>query len=180
MATLHAAVPTSPSITFVGKEYFHRWSQADQHEYTPSSQEDLEHWSDMVTVNYYRTVSDGDRLASTANAVLENYKSHKAMVLRTNSVPRRPDSPAEYLIVVLFPQPQFIEAVFTRFKIVKGTGLSVAYSHRIYGSKIGDEMHAWLLTNGPKTEKSLMALTEIPKLETQNEKEGQPADRTKD
>ena len=180
MAALHAATPTSPSITFAGKEYFHRWSQADQHEYTPSSQEDLEHWSDMVTVNYYRTVSDGDRLASTANSVLENYKSHKAMVIRTNSVPRTSDSPAEYLIVVLFPQPQFIEAVFARFKIVEKTGLSVVYSHRIYGSKIGDEMHAWLLANGPKTEKSLMALTEIPKLETQNEKASQPADRAKD
>ncbi|MEO6992292.1 MAG: hypothetical protein ABI273_01570, partial [Lacunisphaera sp.] len=121
--------------------------------------------------NYYRTVSDGDGLAVTANAVLENYKSHKAMVLRTNSVPRTPNSPAEYLIVVLFPQPQFIEAVFTRFKILAGAGLSIAYSHRIYGSKIGDEMSAWLRTNGPKTEKALMALTDIPKLEIPNDNE---------
>lgn len=180
VAILHAGTPTGPSVALAGKEYFHRWSQADQHEYTPNSQEDLEHWSDIVTVNYYRTVSNGDGLAATANAVLENYKSHKAMVLRTNSVPRTPDSPAEYLIVVLFPQPQFIEAVFTRFKIVERTGLSVTYSHRIYGSKIGDEMHAWLRTNGPKTEKSLMALAEIPKLETQNEKEGQPVNPTND
>ena len=62
--------------------YFHRWSKGNQHEFTPEKQYDLNKWSDMITVNGYRDVSDGDRLAGRANAVLENYKSHQAMVLK--------------------------------------------------------------------------------------------------
>jgi hypothetical protein len=32
-------------------KYFHGYTQADQHEYTPAGQEDLRAWRDMVTVH---------------------------------------------------------------------------------------------------------------------------------
>jgi len=150
------------SVTLGGVEYFHRWSQGDQHEFTPRGQENLEHWSDMVTINYYRQVADGDRLAATANGALENYKNNHAMILRTNSVPRLFDRPAEYLIVVLFPQAEVIEAVFARFKMVGGVGASAIYSHREYGKKIGEQMSAWLTKNGTAVEKALMNWEKIP------------------
>lgn len=150
------------SVTFGGIEYFHRWSKDDQHEFTPRDQEDLDRWSDMVTINRYRNVTDGEGLAATANAVLETYKSNRAIVLRTDSVPRTSDKPAEYLIAVLFPTPDFIEAAFARFKIVDGVGTSIVYSHREYGKKIGDQMSAWLKMNGPTTEKTLMSWERIP------------------
>ena len=154
--------PERPSLTFGGVEYFHRWSKDDQQEFTPHGQENLAHWSDMVTINRYRTVKDGEGLAATANTVLETYKANQAMVLRTESVPRTTDKPAEYLIAVLFPRPDFIEAVFARFKIVGGIGTSAVYSHREYGKKIGDQMSAWLKANGPATEKALMSWEGIP------------------
>jgi hypothetical protein len=143
-------------------QYFHRWSQGDQHEFTPKGQEDLKRWSDMVTINKYPGVKDGDGLAATANSVLGNYEAHGAKVVRTDSVPRTPTKPAEYIIVVFFGQPEFIEVVFARFKIVDGVGLSVVYSHRNYGQKIGDEMSAWLQKNGAATEKALMSMEDIP------------------
>jgi len=59
-----------------------------QHEFTPEGQEDLENWSDMITINVYPDAHDGEALATKANAVLENYKSHKGKVLRTSSIPR--------------------------------------------------------------------------------------------
>lgn len=147
---------------FRGVEYFHRWSKDDQHEFTPRGQEDLERWADMITINRVRSVVNGEGLAGIANAVLETYKSNRAIVLRTDSVPRTADKPAEYLIAVLFPRPDFIEAVFARFKIVSGIGTCAIYSHREYGKEIGDRMSAWLKTNGPTTEKALMAWEEIP------------------
>jgi hypothetical protein len=158
-----AAAP-SPKAAFVFRdvEYFHRWSKDEQHEFTPAKQEDLEKWSDMITVNGYPNVDDGDGLAATANAVLENYKSHQARVLKTSSVPRTPERPAEHLIAVVFDRPNFIEVAFARFKLMDGKGCSFVYSHRIYGEKIGDQMSAWLSANGPEIEKALLEWKSMP------------------
>jgi hypothetical protein len=83
-------------------------------------------------------------------------QDHRAMVLRTNSVPRTPDRPAEHFIAVAFPQHDFIELAFRRFKLTDGIGCSCVFSHRIYGEKAGDEASAWLKANAPATEKTLM------------------------
>jgi hypothetical protein len=167
-STVHAeesrAAGSQPKQAFVFRDvgYFHRWSKNDQHEFTPEKQEDLNKWSDMITVNAYPDVGDGERLAATANAVLENYKSHQAMVLKTRSVPRTADRPAEHLIAVVFTRPNFIEVAFARFKLVDGKGCSLVYSHRIYGEKIGDQMSAWLSANGQEIEKALMEWSSMP------------------
>ena len=157
-----AATTTKPALVFGGIDYFHRWSQNDQHEFTPEGQENLDKWADMITINVYQSAHDGDALAAKANAVLENYKSHNGRVLRTDSVPRTPDRPAEHFIAVVFGRPNFIEVAFARFKLVNGVGCSIVYSHRIYGEKVGDQMSAWLNDNGPKTEKILMEWNNIP------------------
>jgi hypothetical protein len=159
----HAADPESKrTFVFRSVGYFHRWSKNDQHEFTPEKQEDLEKWSDMITVNGYPDVSDGDGLAATANAVLENYKNHQAKVLKTRSVPRAEDRPAEHFIAVVFTRSNFIEIAFARFKLVDGKGFSFVYSHRLYGEEIGDQMSAWLSANGEKVEEALMEWTSMP------------------
>lgn len=157
-----ATTAEKPVFVLGGVGYFHRWSQNDQHEFTPTGQHDLEKWSEMITINAYPTAHDGDGLAMKANAVLENYKSHSGRVLRTNSIPRTPDRPAEHFIAVAFGRPNFIEAAFSRFKLIDGIGCSIVYSHRIYGEKAGDEMSKWLNDNGPKIEKMLMDWNDSP------------------
>jgi len=118
--------PTKPAFVFRDVGYFHRWSKNDQHEFTPEGQQDLNKWSDMITANAYPDVDDGERLAEKANAILENYKSHQGRVLKTSSVPRTADRPAEHLIAVVFGRPNFIEVAFARFKLVDGKGCSFA------------------------------------------------------
>ena len=158
-----AASPTSkPVFVFRDVAYLHRWSKNDQHEFTPEKQEDLNKWSDMITVNVYPDALDGEGLAAKANAVLENYKSHQAKVLKTNSVPRTVERPAEHLIAAVFTRPGFIEVAFARFKLVEGKGCSFVYSHRIYGEKMADQMSAWLSANGPEVEKALMEWSSLP------------------
>ena len=157
-----ATTTDKPAFVFGDVGYFHRWSQNDQHEFTPTGQDDLEKWSDMITINAYPSARDGDALAMKANAVLENYKSHGGRVLRTNSVPRPPDRHAEHLIAVVFGRPNFLEAAFARFKLMDDVGCSVVYSHRIYGQKVGDQMSKWLNDNGPKMEKTQMDWNNIP------------------
>jgi len=159
-----AATADKPTFVFGGAGYFHRWSQNDQHEFTPTGQDDLQKWTDMITINVYGSAHDGDALAVKANAVLENYKSHGGRVLRTDSVPRTPDRPAEHFIAVVFGRPNFLEVAFARFKLVDGVGCSIVYSHRIYGEKVGDQMSRWLNENGSKTEKMLMEWKTIPSL----------------
>jgi hypothetical protein len=116
----------------------------------------------MVTLLIYPKVTDGEGLAATANAVLENYKTNKAMVLKTSSVPRTASKPAEHLIVVLFGRPEFIEIAFARLRLHKGVGNAVVYSHRVYGKKAGDVASVWLKKNGPVIEKMLMAWDGMP------------------
>lgn len=151
-----------PAFVFRDTGYFHRWSKNNQHEFTPDKQEDLEKWSDMITVNGYPDVHDGDRLAQTANAVLENYKKVPGKVLKTNSVPRTANQPAEHFIAVSFTQPAFIEVAFARFNIVDGTGGSFVYSHRFYGEKMAEQASAWLDANGAAIEKALMEWNSMP------------------
>jgi hypothetical protein len=157
-----ASSSNQPAFVFRGIKYFHRWSKNDQHEFTPEGQEDLDHWSEMITVNVYPEVDDGEALARAANAVLENYKSHQGRVLKTSLVPRVTSRPAEHLIVVLFTRPSFVEVAFARFKLVDGKGCSFVYSHRIYGEKIGDQMSAWLSANGHEAEKALLEWSSMP------------------
>ena len=161
-SSVHAGLPPNRAFVFGDVDYFHRWSQNDQHEFTPEKQEDLNKWSDMITVNGYPDVADGDRLAATANAVLENYKNHQARVLKTRSIPRTAEHPAEHLIAVLFTRSDFIEVAFARFRLLDGKGCSLVYSHRIYGEKIGDQMSAWLSANGQAIETKLLEWSSIP------------------
>lgn len=154
----------APDFSLADVEYFHRFTTDDQHEYTPDGQEDLKVWTDMVTIQLYRKAKDGEALAATANAVLENYKAHKAVVVKTDSVPRTKELPAEHLTVVYFSRPEFIEVVFARFRMHDGVGTALIYSHRIYGKKTGKEMGPWLEKNGPATEKHLMKWDAMPKL----------------
>lgn len=151
------------AFSFADVNYFHRFTQADQHEYTPDGQEDLNAWRDMVTILFYRKAKDAEALAATANSVLENYKANGAVVVKTDSVPRTRDKPAEHLIVVTFGRPDFIEAAFARFRMQDGVGSAVIYSHRIYGKEVGKEMSAWLKAHGPSTERNLMNWDAMPK-----------------
>ena len=120
----------------------------------------------MVTINLYRNAQDGDGLAATANAVLETYKANRGSVVKTTSVPRTKDKPAEHFIAVVFARPAFMEAVFARFKMHEGIGSAVIYSHRAYGKNAGETMRSWLTQNGPTMEKNLLAWDAMPRLAT--------------
>lgn len=159
------ALAAGPSFKFRGVEFTHRWSKGDQHEFTPAGQEDLKKWTDMMTLITYPDVKDGEGLARVANNVLGAYQGAQAKVMGTNSVPAAAGKPAQHFIAVYFPQPDFIEAVFTRLYLRDGkTGAALVYSRRVYGPKKDDEMNTWLRANGAAVEKDLMALGAVPNL----------------
>lgn len=145
-------------------KYYHRFTEKDLHEYTPEEQEDLNAWKDMVTINYYPMVKDGDALANIANGVLENYKKAKALIINTDSVPRTKEKEAEHLVVAVFARTEFAEVAFARIRMHEGVGTSIVYSHRMYGKDLGDEVGEWIKKNGASTEKALMKWNAMPKV----------------
>jgi hypothetical protein len=163
--TAFAQSPTPVTITFAGSEYLHRWSKGGQHEFTSEGQEDLTKWITMVTVNVYESARTGEQLAEIANQVLGN-SQQAGKIVRTDSKPRTDKSEAEHLAVAVLGTREFLEAVFARFLVHDGRGISVVHSKRVYGAKAGNEMSAWLEKNGPDTERALMAWTGIPRLAT--------------
>ena len=54
-AAAHTAANTEGKVAFGfgGVGYFHRWSDNDQHEFTPTGQDDLQKWTDMITINVH-------------------------------------------------------------------------------------------------------------------------------
>jgi Ankyrin repeats (3 copies)/Ankyrin repeat len=152
------------TLEFDGVQYFHRWSKEGQHEFTPRSQEDLERWADMVTIDVHETVRDGDELAALANAVLGRYQAG-AKVLKTDSKPRTKDHPAEHFVAAVLGHPAFLEAAFSRFLLVEGHGMVAVYSHRVYGAKAGPEMSRWLDQRGAGVELALGSWAGVPSLD---------------
>lgn len=151
-----------PAFEFLGSSYVHRYSKDDLHEFTPKGQSDLSLWKDMVTRNDYKKAKSGEDLAGIANSVLETYAQNGGKILRTNSVPRTSKIEAEHLIVVRFATDRFTETAFARFLMSGGTGHSVVYSHRIYGTGSATNMDKWLSKSGASVEKALMALPKLP------------------
>lgn len=159
-----AAAPTTQSaasLNFNGTRYLHRWSDPTQAEFTPAGQEDLSKWQDMITVVTNASARDGEQLAGLAEAVLARYKQ-AGKIIRTDSKPRTPQSPAEHLIVAVLPGKGFVETVFARIKLIDDTGTIAIYAHRVYGENAANDFGAWLTKNGEATEKAVMAWDGIP------------------
>ena len=120
-----ATTEAKAAFAFGGVSYFQRWAQDDQCEFTPTGQENLEKWSDMITINVYPSAHDGDTLAMKANGVLENYPSHTTPACRA-------------FYRCCFWSIKFSQGGICRFKLVDGIGCSIVYSHRVYREKVGD------------------------------------------
>lgn len=150
-------------VPFNGSDYFHRWSKNGQNEFTPQGEEDLKAWKSMLTVIVYDGARTGDDLAGVANRVLEAYRT-RGRVVKTDSKPRTRDREAEHFAAVVLGDPEFLEAAFARFLLFEQTGMVVVFSKRIYGRRVGDDMSAWLVKNGPAIEEALMSWKGIPSL----------------
>jgi acetyl/propionyl-CoA carboxylase alpha subunit len=151
------------TLNFGGTAYVHRWSKNGQNEFTPTSDQDLARWHDMVTINVHAAVRNGDQLAEVANSVLSKYQAH-GKIVRTDSTPRTQQRPAQHLIVAILGNGAFLEAAFARVMLIDGTGVVAVYSHRVYGKDVADTLGEWLKTSGLSMEKALMTWSQIPSL----------------
>ncbi len=161
ITTAAAAQNDIMTLNFNKTDFSHRWSKGNQHEFTPSGQEELVSWTEMMTLVVYPEVIDGDDLSVVANNVLGFYKQ-RGKIVRTDSKRRTFRKPAEHLIVAILGDPGFLEAAFARLIIADELGIAIVYSYRIYGSDVGDAMSAWLKEKGPGVESALMEWDGLP------------------
>jgi hypothetical protein len=164
VAPLPAQAPKPASLTFQGTTYHLRWSKDGQFEFTPAGQEDLQKWTEMVTVWRYPAIKDGEGLAGQANRTLSAYKGAQGRILRTNSTPRTPSKPAEHFIAAFLGNPSLLEFTAARFVLVDGQGAAVIYSRRAYGKPPKPDLGAWVSQHGPEVEQKVMAFDLKPVL----------------
>lgn len=155
------------SLTFNGIDFFHRWSQAGQHEFTPKGDEDLKAWKEMVTINVHDRVRTGEALADVANRVLANYKAN-GHIMRTLSKPRTDTSEAEHFIAAILQAPNMREVAFARLLLLDGRCVMAIYSKRFYGDDAQSEMTTWFKANAVPLEKVLLSWNGIPSRDTLN------------
>ncbi len=151
-----------PAFEFRTVEYFHRYSKDQLHEFTPQGQEDLENWDDMITLNRPDFITDEEKLAGWANTVLANYRSAKGSILRTHSIPKTAEKPAEHFIAVVFVRDNFAECAFARFKMQDGKGINIVYSHRIRSENLVDDLSSWIKEHGAEIEKAILGWDSVP------------------
>lgn len=152
------------SISLNKTDFLYRWSSDIQFEFTPVGQEDLKKWSDMITLISFQNVKDKQALTNAAAESLKYYESQKGIILTAKSLPEKAEAFDEHLIVVVLGSKEFLEVVFARFKMEKGLGVALLYSHRIYGEKTGDVANKWLKEFGPIYEKEIFNVKEIPSI----------------
>jgi hypothetical protein len=155
------------ALTFNGTDFFHRWSQKGQHEFTPMGDEDLKAWKDMVTINVHDRARTGEALADVANRVLANYKAN-GHIMRTLSKPRTDTSEAEHFIAAVLQAPQIFEVAFARLLLFEGRAVVAVYSKRFYGNAAQSEMTTWFKANAVLIETVLVSWNGIPSRDTLN------------
>ncbi len=156
--------PKASTLTFNGTPFHLRWSKDGQYEFTPAGQEDLNRWSEMVTVWRYAAIKDGEALAGQANRTLGAYKGANGRILRTNSTPRTASKPAEHFIAAFLGNASLVEFTAARFVLVDGQGAAVIYSRRAYGKPAKPDLGPWVSQNGAAVEQRLMAFDLRPVL----------------
>ena len=159
-----APKPKPAAVTFNGTEFHLRWSKAGQFEFTPSGQEDLSRWTEMLTIWRYDAIRDGEALAAQANRTLGAYQSARGKILRTNSLPRTAQKPAEHFIAALLGGGQALEFAAARLLLADGRGVGLVYSRRSYGKPAKPDLGPWVAQNGASLEQRLMAFDPGPAL----------------
>jgi hypothetical protein len=157
------------ALSFNGGEFLHRWSQKGQHEFTPKGDEDLKTFKDMVTINVFDGVKDGEALAQIANGVVGNYQKN-GYIMRTLSKPRTTGSEAEHFVAAILQAPNVMEVAFARVLMFEGRGVVAVYSKRFYGEgdAPNDAMTVWFKANAVKIERVLVSWQGIPSKDVLN------------
>jgi hypothetical protein len=155
-----ASAPVSDNgnvVIFSGTKYFLRSTKDGQYVLTPGGQEDLQRWTDMITLSYYPEITEGKSLAAKAIDWWDHCRSTRIHILEINFVPRIDQMPARdnaiYTTFTLLAKPynDYDEFAYTALRIVEGIGATSTYSHREYRTDLvsSERDFTWARKNKP-------------------------------
>ena len=147
-------------VVYLGTKYFLRSTKDGQYVFTPDGQEDLQRWTDMITLSYFPQITEGKSLAAKALEWWSHCRSMRARILDINYVPRidlmATRDNALYITLTLLAKPDndYDEFAFTALRIVEGVGAASTYAHREYrtGLVSPEKDFAWAQKNRPVDE----------------------------
>jgi len=128
-------------VVYLGTKYFLRSTKDGQYVFTPDGQEDLQRWTDMITLSYFPQITEGKSLAAKAIEWWSHCRSMRAHFFDLNFVPRIDLMPSRdnalYVASTLIAQPDnnYDEYAFTALRIVEGIGAISTYTHRNYRTR---------------------------------------------
>jgi hypothetical protein len=143
------------SVVFAGIKYYLRTHQKDRYTFTPAGQENLERWTDMITLAYDPKVTEGKQLAEQAVAWWQFNRDARARFWHINYVPRLDQMPARanalYLTATILARPDhdYDEFAYTTIRLVGGIAATARYSHREYrtGPSSDERSGTWMKEN---------------------------------
>lgn len=143
----HAAPP--PTLEAGGTVYHLRWTgDGGLAEYTPDGQEDLERYSDMISLAPTPAELRPDDMAAYARAMADQVRAGDGDLLSQDCVPDAADHVAECTMFVAYAQPAYTEFAFTRLVAVGADNVAcLVLSHREYGATSRAQAQAWLASD---------------------------------
>ena len=147
-------------VVYLGTKYFLRSTKDGQYVFTPDGQEDLQRWTDMITLSYFPQITEGKSLAAKALEWWSHCRSMRAHILDINFVPRIDQMPSRdnalYITSAFIAQPynNYDEFSYTAVRIVEGIGAVSTYAHREYrtGPAVHEKYSTWGEKNKPVAE----------------------------
>ena len=149
------------SLDFDDETFLHRWSQGDQHEFTPRGQEELSAWEEMLTVIYFPAVRDDEALTGVVKSILGMYQTN-GTILGTAFVGPTETSEAERLVVAQLGYGLELEVVFARILLAHGQGVAIVYSKRFGEAASEPLVSAWVEENIQGKMDSILAWSGLP------------------
>jgi hypothetical protein len=158
---LAAAMPDSQSsatakVTFRGILYLLRSSQGNTYDFTPTGQEDLHTFTDMLSLNLYPAAHDQEALGTITSRTQAVAQGAKATILKTISVSASGQQPGKHFLAAVMPTPHGVDFDAIRFVLVDNQAVGVFYTHRSYGESAAGTTSEWVKKNAADVEQQLL------------------------
>ena len=150
-----AATPPPAKVTFRGTEYLLRSAEGHEYDFTPSGQEDLSTFTDMLAIDLYPAAHNQEALATITSRVVAIMQGAKGTILRTVSVSASGQQPGEHFLSATRPTAHGADFDAVRFVLVDNKGVGVFYTRRSYGESAAGTTSAWVAKNAADVEQQL-------------------------
>lgn len=151
LALACASAAAQPAILQIGgTPYHHRYSEGALHEYTPAGQDDLDRYSDLVTLLPSPEGMTSTDLERFTAGMVDVHRSRGGDVLSRACEAAAATHAAQCTVMVMFVHSTYVEAAVARHMAMRDGIGAVSFSHREYGPDARRRVVAWIDSDAGK------------------------------